>query len=483
MQIGFFYCTPPQNFITISFRMRKYIIPLFLSLCPTMAMAATNAECKQSYIDNNQRCASTGCGYYNNECVACPAGTYQNQPPALEDLLLGSIRGTECNSCNTPWQFDVQSINWSWDKSKTGMVYPDDCTIYVHIPKGHELIEKQDFSQYTVQECADNHYKTESTTLSYTLTDTSNPYPDIPLPSSDPIPDDAKCKECGNNATHNADHTNCDCNYGYHIGTDINNTKNVGSENCTTITFDVKYSDGSNTLDDNKIPIRYKTIGLTQSLTLPTIDCNQPSINGIPQSLCMTKTGYNFDNQWTADKKLNVCAAGQCIGEKYAGELITVGATAYLTGDDMGDVTFTAVWKPKQFTVTYDTDNKCPTETQDCTYEYCYLKYDNTCNTTGQYISGWQCTSGCSDKDTTYKSGDNISNISGGNDMTLTAILEDCDAGYYCDGGTPNACPAGSTSDGGSKSITDCYLSHETQFCNDDACFTIPDLKIPYSSK
>ena len=453
-----------------------------------MASAITNAECKQSYIDNNQRCTSTGCGYYNNECVACPAGTYQNQPPALEDLLLGGIRGTECNSCTYPWQFDEQSITWTWDKSKTGMVSPANCTIYVHIPEGHELIEKQDISQYTVQECADNHYKTESTTLSYTLTDTSNPYPDIPLPNSGQIPDDAKCKKCGNNATHNDDHTNCDCDYGYHIGEDINNTENVGSENCIPITFAVKYSDGSNTLDDNKIPNQYRTIGLTQlfSLTLPTVDCNQPSINGIPQFLCMTKTGYNFDNQWIADKKLNVCNPGECIGEIKAGDAIAAKAIAKLTDNDMGEVTFTAVWKAKKFEVTYDTGGKCTNEiTDDCTYDSskCKLNFECDQQNPGEYITGWKCTDGCSDKDKIYESGANISNISAGNDMTLTAIWKKCDAGYYCDGGTQNACPAGSTSDKGATDLTNCYIGKDTQFCHGDACFTIPDLEIFYSSK
>lgn len=464
--------------------MRKYIIPLFLSLCPTIAPAITNAECQESYINNNQKCFSIGCGYYNNKCIACPAGTYQNQLPALDDILLGGIPGKECTSCSYPWQFDTQSINWSWDISKTGMESPVDCTIHVYIPKGYELIKKQ--GVLTVQECADNHYKKESTTLTYTLTDLSNPYPDIPQPTntSDDIPNDAKCTECGNNAKHNDDHTNCDCNYGYHIGKDINNTENVGSEDCDQITFAVKYSDGSNTLDDEEVPPGYETIGLIFPLTLPTVDCNQPSINGIPQYLCMTKTGYNFDNHWTADKKLNVCNPGQCLGEKEAGYAIATGATAILTDDDMGDVTFTAVWKAKEFTITYNTDNKCPTKTQTCTYDKpCHLKYDDKCTTTGQYITGWECTSGCGKQNPVYQPGDNISNASYGNNMTLTAQWDECSAGHYCTAGTKNKCPAGSTSEKGSTNITDCYINKDTQFCyhkqnsTDETCFRIADLE------
>lgn len=474
--------------------MRNLIPIAFLLIFPTIAPAITNDECQESYINNNQKCFSTGCGYYNNKCIACPAGTYQNQPPALEDLLLSGIPGKECTSCLYPWQFDEQSINGSWDPSKTGMESPVDCTIHVYIREGYELIKKQDVLQYTVQECADNHYKTESTTLTYTLTDLSTPYPDIPLPTSGQIPDDAKCKKCGNYATHNDDHTNCNCNYGYHIGEDINNTENVGSENCFAITFAVKYSNGSNTLDDNKIPDKYSRIGLTQlfSLELPTVDCSQPSINGIPTSLCMTKTGYNFDGYWTADKKLNVCEAGQCLSEIEAGKKIAVNATATLTDDDMGDVTFTAVWKAKEFTITYDTDNKCQTKKQTCTYDTpCYLKYDNTCTTTGQYITGWKCTSGCSDKDTLYLPGAPISTISDGNDMTLTAQWNECPTGYYCTKGKQESCPAGSTSDAGSTKITDCYINKKTQFCSPktdstgEICFSIDDenFKINYFVK
>lgn len=50
--------------------------------------------------------------------------------------------------------------------------------------------------------------------------------------------------------------------------------------------------------------------------------------------------------------------------------------------------------------------------------------------------------------------------------VTLTPILEDCPAGYYCQAGNKTACPGGTTSDKGSSSINDCYLKGGvTQMC------------------
>lgn len=50
--------------------------------------------------------------------------------------------------------------------------------------------------------------------------------------------------------------------------------------------------------------------------------------------------------------------------------------------------------------------------------------------------------------------------------VTLTPILEDCPAGYYCQAGNKTACPGGTTSDSGASSINDCYLKGGvTQMC------------------
>ncbi len=448
-----------------------------------MSMAATNDECQQYYINHDQKCSLAGCGYYNNKCVACPAGTYQNQPPSLEDLLLGSIRGTECRTCLWPWQIhtNISSKFYSWI-GETGKTSLNNCQLNLTIPAGYELAIDDNIWVYNVRQCLTNTYKPNSASFSLTHgSDPNNPY-GITV-SAENIPTETQCKECGNNATHNADHTNCDCEYGYYYGDNITNTTNADSNDCALIAYSAEYCAEPNSSDCwNSL----SKLTLINAHTIPTIDCTDDNIQGIPEATpCFTqKTGYDFTGDWKANRKLLVHSPGGAPKQIESGGTISIDSEVYLTEDSLGDVTFTAVWKAKEFKVTYDTDNKCPTKTQDCTYDTpCYLKYDNTCNTTGQYITGWKCTDGCSDKDKIYESGANISNISGGNDMTLTAEWKKCDAGYYCDGGTQNPCPAGSTSDGGSDEIADCYLSGETNFCHGDACFTIPDLKIPYSSK
>ena len=466
--------------------MRKYIIPLFLSLCPTIAPAIIISDCEFKYTQDCHTtvehigCHIPGCGGSSkDDCKRCPAGEYSANATLRSSFSFTTCSPTDalttdikCQNCTLNGSHSLNT-GLKWTTPVTHNIYlngatsNNECVIKIECQPG----QYYDSGTFACKSCPDNTYKSTSFTETKTVRELTN------TSISD------SCTPCCNNATNNDDHTNCDCNYGYHIGTDINNTKNVGSENCIPIIFAVKYNDGSNTLDDKEVPSQYRTIGLTQlfSLTLPTVDCNQPSINGILQFLCMSKTGYNFDNQWTADKKLNVCNPGQCLGEKEAGYAIAVDATATLTDDDMGDVTFTAVWKAKEFTVNYNTDGRCTQTSHPCTYDSSTCKLDFKCDqqNPGEYITGWKCTDGCSDQETTYKSNANISNISGGNDMTLTAKWEECDAGYYCDGGTQNPCPAGCTSDTGSIKIADCYLSHETQFCDQDKnCFKIDGLKI-----
>ena len=66
-----------------------------------------------------------------------------------------------------------------------------------------------------------------------------------------------------------------------------------------------------------------------------------------------------------------------------------------------------------------------------------------------------------------------------------------CPAGYYCEGGTLTfnktvpqgieSCPAGSTSELNSDAITRCYITDQTEICdNSDTCFQIPTGRIIY---
>ncbi|MBR6685588.1 MAG: hypothetical protein IKL37_05010 [Alphaproteobacteria bacterium] len=466
--------------------MRKYIIPLFLLICPTVAWGIitdedTGAIKSCSQYSTLQDCRIQGCEWYiplnggtsseTSRCKACDTH-YYNDTSHCSSLNLDPCT---CKPCPTP---DDINLSYEWVASDTtiGLTEKSQCAFTVNCDAGQQLAMTADW-KYTCVTCSDNYYQPAPTTITATYDNATDSY-------GYAIPE---CKKCGDFATHNDDHTNCDCNYGYRIKKDINNTENVGSENCYLIEFDVQYSDGSNTLDNEKVPSQYQKIHLTPKypLTLPKIDCNQPSINGIPQSLCMTKTGYNFTNFWTADKKLNVCNPGTCLGELEAGSEIAVNATATLTADDMDDVIFTAVWKAKEFTVIYYNDDKQYDKPQECTYDTtCSAYIAPTPTDPTKYFAGWKCTSGCGEVEPkpVYQPGNNISNVSDGNNMELTAQWETCPAGHYCINNTVNPCPAGSTSDGGKTQITDCYINDKTQFCdiNGGSCFTIPDLGIIY---
>ena len=59
----------------------------------------------------------------------------------------------------------------------------------------------------------------------------------------------------------------------------------------------------------------------------------------------------------------------------------------------------------------------------------------------------------------------------------LEPVFSDCPAGYYCNAGDQQACPAGTTSDAGAKSIDDCEMRggpNGVKFCDSIGCFTLP---------
>ncbi|MBQ5700243.1 MAG: hypothetical protein IIV74_03040 [Alphaproteobacteria bacterium] len=69
--------------------------------------------------------------------------------------------------------------------------------------------------------------------------------------------------------------------------------------------------------------------------------------------------------------------------------------------------------------------------------------------------------------------------------ITLYAQWSKCQAGYYCpDGAGQTKCPAGATSDAGADDITDCYMSGDTQICDQDGkCIDLPTGTKIYANK
>ena len=99
----------------------------------------------------------------------------------------------------------------------------------------------------------------------------------------------------------------------------------------------------------------------------------------------------------------------------------------------------------------------------------------------GELITGYICVlndgtgTGCG----TYQPGDNITFPENDQQMgrVLYAQTEICPAGHYCYDNKTYDCPGGSTSNEGSGSISDCYMSAETQFIdNTGAEFTLGEL-------
>ena len=131
------------------------------------------------------------------------------------------------------------------------------------------------------------------------------------------------------------------------------------------------------------------------------------------------------------------------------------------------NITLTAVWTDKTFTVTYDTGDAtdCTPADQPCTYgdTNCSASdLPDTCTYDGYFFNGWKCESGCGNSNETINQNDDISKLSGGENMILTAQWEQCPVGYYCEK------PA--------KKIDDCYMtSDKTKICDTAGnCFKWP---------
>ena len=61
--------------------------------------------------------------------------------------------------------------------------------------------------------------------------------------------------------------------------------------------------------------------------------------------------------------------------------------------------------------------------------------------------------------------------------VILSPVFSDCPAGYYCNAGAQQRCPAGTTSDAGATSIDDCEMRggpNGVKFCDSIGCFTLP---------
>lgn len=239
-----------------------------------------------------------------------------------------------------------------------------------------------------------------------------------------------QCTNCGANSTVNDGHTSCNCNENYHIkGLNNNATLGNGATECELNKYTIRYMSGDGSTKTKEITHGEPVTLLTES--------------------AFTKTGYKLSN-WTQEKSSTTYAPGATISDGFT-----------------SDITLTAIWTPKEFTVTYDVTGatNCGLGSPKCIYgkSGCTAPDVKNCTKPGYTFGGWSCTSGCNSGVGTIGTGTDISKLSDGNNMTLKVNWVPCDAGYYCTDLTMNPCPAGSTSgcnEGKCPSaITDCYMT------------------------
>ena len=354
----------------------------------------------------------------------CESGCYYTETSGCkicdDGKYTANTGSTSCSDCNKPSVATFTSAG----------TFVNDCSWEITCNAGEHYVSNTTQSGCT--QCAGDTFTANSTTI------TSKGYGTT-----------QNCQSCGVNSTANANHTNCNCKQGYHIkGKDETETKNNGTTECVANTYTITYIANNGTGFTIKRDATYDTY-----ITTLTSDDDNKLVNH----------GYKLSAWENDDEKLSIPP-----GNSFRYNI-------------QGNLDLTAVWAGKTFTITYDVNGAdCSLTDQKCQFGYeCLVKDVNNCKYPGHVFSGWdwECESGCENSnETIINLGDDISKLSGGENMTLKAIWDPCPAGYYCPNINTEKCPAGSTSAAQSTAITQCYMvGGTTQICDkNNKCFTLP---------
>lgn len=417
--------------------MRKlFIATLLLTIgCGTPAFAA---DCEDK---NVEQCPSTpGCYWEDNAaaCNPCKANTYND----------GTISAdSHCYTCS-----DLSNYV-AWIGTKLGLTSDTECEFKKTCPPYTYFVDhtKENCTPCSaLNDSQNNKYYYGTKTTEYEVTGT--------IANSTSNFNDA-CAKCGENSITKDDQgTGCRCIDGYHVSGKTNGDTINNSTDCVPNQYTITYTASKDPNDQT--PPKQQTAAYSQYITLLADDT-------------FKRNGYELVKWKKIDENLKF-TPGEQIPYNY-----------------LKDIELTAEWAGKEFTVTYDVGGATCDNLSDqtCRYNEGCLNESNiyrggaqdvkSCEYQGYVFRGWKCTSGCENNNETIDPGTDISTKSGGENMTLTAIWEQCPAGYYCDIDSPKTskkCPAGSTSDAGSVQIDDCHMTGgTTKICDKtNDCFTLP---------
>ncbi len=412
-------------FSSISLRMRKlFIATLLLTIgCGTPAFAA---DCEDK---NVEQCPSTrGCYWESSAqaCNQCKANTYND----------GTISaGNHCYACSS------LSNYVAWIGTTPGLTSDTECEFKRTCPPYTYFVD------YTTENCAPCSALNDSQTNTYYYGTKTTEYEVTGTIGNSANNFNDACDKCGNNSKTNEQGNGCQCIDGYHVQGGTNDDKINNGTNCVPNEYTITYIANN----DTDLTIKRDATFGDSIATLKSDDDNR-----------LVYPGYTLSAWKNDDERLYILPGNS------------------FTYNILGNLELTAVWAGKTFTITYTVGDAtdCGLSDQTCQFgTKCPVKDVNNCKNPGHVFRGWQCESGCGNSNKIINLDDDISKLSGGENMTLSAIWAECPAGYYCPNiKAENKCPAGSTSAAKSAEITNCYMTGgTTKICDkDNKCFTLP---------
>ncbi len=480
---------------------KQYFLFILLALTCGNGFAATDC----TTITTNPDCNSTpGCwwddifNYANNKCTTCA-----NTIPDNAQLYTSSLIGI--TTPGDAWTYDYQNTQkfcpWTFE-CPAGQI-PTNIT-----ENGAQC-----------QSCPDNQYTSDKIKI-FVMKKDEDPiyyYKFTNRGLANGYNPTFACNQCGTNATHNADHSNCNCNTGW--ATSTNKTTDVNTDNC------IKYATTTVYMYIGNFLFRYLSYAPNKGYDvnrnndfnddIEVYFTDYPSVTTPPDT---EKEKFTLDG-WSTDTegKNLFFTSNQLTDEDNEKNINEYCETNACDKTKNGEIKLYAAWTPKKYYLkyksyggnthfyTWDENLKCEyskeclahtpeaLESFNCYWDDSYYNNLTECyfnKKAGAHIfSHWKCTGCLNDNGIVYPGEAIIEPETEYENETieLQAVYTECPSGYYCSDGKKHKCPAGSTSNGsGAASKQDCFLvGGITRFCKDKSkCITLPkDIKLKYTGQ